>query len=60
MPVVAGAGHLLFQDVDTPGLHLKLTHHRKAGEWFGDPHLYARLTSARYPHARTICRRAER
>ena len=29
MPVVDGAGHLLFQDVDTPGLHLKLTHHRR-------------------------------
>ena len=29
MPVVVGAGHLLFQDVDTPGLHLKLTHHRR-------------------------------
>ena len=29
MPVVAGAEHLLFQDVDTPGLHLKLTHHRR-------------------------------
>ena len=29
MPVVAGAGRRLFQDVDTSGLHLKLTDHRK-------------------------------
>ena len=29
MPVVAGAGHLLFQTWTPPGLHLKLTHHRR-------------------------------
>jgi dihydrofolate reductase len=29
MPVVAGAGRRLFQDVDTAGLHLKLTHQRR-------------------------------
>jgi len=45
MPVVAGAGQRLFEDVDTSGLHLRLTGERKAGERVGDPHLCARLTS---------------
>jgi dihydrofolate reductase len=29
MPVVAGAGQRLFQDVDTSGLHLRLTHENR-------------------------------
>ena len=29
MPVVAGVGRRLFQDVDTSGLHLRLTDHRR-------------------------------
>jgi dihydrofolate reductase len=29
MPVVAGAGQRLFEDVDTSRLHLKLTHERR-------------------------------
>ena len=29
MPVVAGAGQRLFEDVDTSGLHLTLTHERR-------------------------------
>ena len=29
MPVVAGAGQRLFEDVDTSGLYLKLTHERR-------------------------------
>ena len=29
MPVVAGAGQRLFEDVDTSGLHLRLTHERR-------------------------------
>src|SRR5258708_13095893 len=28
IPVVAGSGHRLFEDVNTSGLHLKLTHER--------------------------------
>ena len=29
MPVIAGAGQRLFQDVNTSGLHLKLTHEKR-------------------------------
>ena len=29
MPVVAGSGQRLFEDVDTSGLHLRLTHERR-------------------------------
>jgi dihydrofolate reductase len=29
MPVVAGAGQRLFENADTSGLHLKLTHERR-------------------------------
>jgi hypothetical protein len=29
MPVVAGAGQRLFENVDTSGLHLKLTQERR-------------------------------
>ena len=29
MPVVAGSGRRLFEDVDTSGLHLKLTDERR-------------------------------
>jgi dihydrofolate reductase len=31
MPVVAGAGRRLFEDVDTSGLHLRLTGERSLG-----------------------------
>ena len=41
-PVVAGAGQRLFEDVDTSGLHLRLTDDRRLGERVGDPHLCAR------------------
>jgi hypothetical protein len=29
MPAVAGTGQRLFEDVDTSGLHLRLTHQRR-------------------------------
>src|SRR6266567_1338250 len=51
MPVVAGAGQRLFEDVDTSGLHLKLTHARRLENGSGIP------TYAPAPIIRPSCHR---